>query len=85
MPYEYNPFTGELDYTKEIPELTTDPASPSAQDAWVLRSGSGGAIPDGTPIGLALALTYTGNGGTAYTYQLSYRTNEGTTIRTSLS
>lgn len=64
-----------------IPELTSDPSSPSAEEVWVLRSGSlsGG----GSPIGLLLALTYSGTG--SYTYQLSYYTNEGTTIRTTLS
>tara|TARA_R110000868_G_C10972640_1_gene770674 strand:- start:12856 stop:13152 length:297 start_codon:yes stop_codon:yes gene_type:complete len=71
--------------TGSIPQVSTDPASPAAEDAWVLRSGSGGAIADGTPIGLLLALTYTGNAGTSFSYQFSYRTNEGTTIRANLA
>jgi hypothetical protein len=69
-----------------IPELTTDPTTPAAQSAWVLKSGGGGGIPDGTPIGLfPFTLTYTGAGGTPATYQFSYQTLEGTTIRTTLS
>jgi hypothetical protein len=68
-----------------IPELTSDPASPVAESAWVLRSGSGGAIADGTPIGLLLALTYTDNAGEAYSYLLKYRTKENTTLSVALT
>lgn len=60
-----------------IPELSSDPVSPTAQTAWVL------ATPDGiggTPRGLLLALTYSG----IETYQLSYRTLENTTVRVTL-
>jgi hypothetical protein len=67
-----------------IPEYYTDPVSPVAEQAWVLATGSG-AIADGTPMGLLLALTYTGNGGSGFTYQFSYRTIEGTTKRVTLS
>jgi hypothetical protein len=61
-----------------IPEYTSDPVSPTAETAWVVKSGSG-VIPDGTPIGLLLALTYTGNEG-IFSYQLRYRTLEATTV-----
>lgn len=65
-----------------IPQYNdTDPASPTAQDAWVLRSGS--ASTGGSPIGLLLALTEAGGGG--YSYQFSYYTQEGTIIRAALS
>lgn len=62
-----------------IPQVTTDPASPITGAAWVLHTPSniGGA-----PIGLLLALTQTvGNG----TYQLSYKTSQGTVVRTPLT
>lgn len=80
-----NPFTGKFDFVDKIKQVSTDPSSPKAETAWVLRSGSGGAIPDGTPIGLLLALTYKDNAGVAFTYQFSYRTKEGTTLRTDLT
>jgi hypothetical protein len=85
----FNPFTNTFDYIKNIPQVATDPTSPNAEDAWVLKTGSGatGAIPDGTPIGLLLSLTYTDCPSTTTTllYQFSYRTQEGTTIRAALS
>jgi len=71
-----------------IPELSSDPSSPAAQSAWVLRSGQGGAGLDGisgTPIGFLLLLTYAGVQGVAYSYQFSYRTTENTTVRAALS
>jgi hypothetical protein len=68
-----------------IPQLSADPAAPVAESAWVKRTGSGGAIADGTPIGLLLCLTYTGNAGSSFTYEFSYRTKEGTTLRAALA
>lgn len=56
-----------------IAQVTTDPSAPSAGDIWVLH-GLGG-----DPVGLLLALTKTAQ------YQLSYRTAEGTTVRTVLN
>lgn len=89
--YTFNPFTNKLDDAGSktssvvtIPEYTVDPSVP-AQATWILRSGSGGAIPDGTPIGLLMALTYTSNGGTPYSYQFSYYTKEGTIKRVTIS
>lgn len=91
MGVTWNPFIDNLDFTGPgstgtvtIPEYTSDPGSPAANSAWVLRGGSGGGIPDGTPIGLLLALTYTNNSGSPFTYDFSYRTTEGTTVRASL-
>jgi hypothetical protein len=74
----------EIISSSAIHQVTEDPVSPEAEEAWVLRSGTGGGIADGTPIGLLLALTYTDNGGIPFTYQFSYRTKEGTTKRVSL-
>jgi hypothetical protein len=56
-----------------IPEVTSDPATPVAGQAWVLKEGTG------TPLGLLLAITTAG-----VTYFLSYRTYEGTTVRVQL-
>lgn len=53
-----------------IPVVTSDPVSPADGELWLLRETSG-AVPDGTPIGLLLALTYTGNTGTTLPLQLS--------------
>jgi hypothetical protein len=69
----------------KIPQLNSDPSTPRAESAWVLRTGSGGAIADGTPIGLLLALTYQDNAGVAFSYAFSYRTKEGTTLRAALA
>ena len=66
-----------------IPQLDADPGDPFEESAWVLKSG-GGSIPDGTPIGMLLGLTYT-DVTPINTYQLSYKTKEGTIIRTTLS
>lgn len=66
-----------------IPEVTVDPGDPFEQSAWMLKSG-GDIIPNGTPIGLLLGLTYT-DVTPVNTYQLSYFTKEGTIIRTTMS
>lgn len=86
-----NPSTGDLDAIGgdtntggvTIPQLNSDPSSPTAESAWVLRTGSGGAG-GGKPIGLLLSLTTTGAGG-SLAYQFSYRTKDGTTKRVTLS
>ena len=62
-----------------ITELYSDPVSPTPQQAWVLATPLSSP---GSPIGLLLSLTYAVN---TFSYQLSYRTLEGTTIRTVLS
>jgi len=75
-----------------IKQYSTDPASPKAETAWVLRQGTGGGIvqlsTEGVPMGLLLALTYAtteSTTGISYTYQFSYRNKEGSTIRATLS
>lgn len=59
--------------TPSIPEYTTDPISPAAENVWVLRTTAG------TPVGLLLALTLGID-----IYQLSYKTIEGPIVRTTL-
>lgn len=73
MPSVYSTGNGS-----NIPELTVDPVSPIAESAWVLKTSN---VVSGQPMGLLLALTYSVN---TLTYLLSYRTLEGTTVRTSL-
>ena len=68
-----------------IPELVADPSTPGAQSAWVLKNQGAAGGNAGFPIGLLLALTYSGSGGSATTYQLSYETLENTIIRTAMS
>lgn len=76
----FNPLSGFLDYISQVPELTSDPSNPAPGDIWVLRTISGSA-PDGQPYGMLVTLTQPG----ASTYQLCYRTLEGTTIRVTMS
>lgn len=66
-----------------IPQVDTDPVSPSPGDMWVLKTMIS-SIPDGTSIGILLGITYTDNSGSLIIYQLSYRTKENTTIRVTL-
>jgi hypothetical protein len=100
MPYKFNATTGLLDLVSasadtslatNIPQYDTDPTSPTAQDAWVLKSGTGSTVTGGGVlkgiIGLSTYYISAGvsSGGAATTYQFSYRTKEGTTIRVQLS
>lgn len=64
-----------------IPQLDADPTNPKAQDAWILKTGGSSGV-EGSPIGLLLPLTYVS---ASTTYEFSYRTKEGTTIRIVLS
>lgn len=69
-----------------IPEYTTDPVSPSPEDAWVLKTTSGGSGTSGKVFaygGLGFPLIQAGGGTT--TYQFSYRTLEATTIRVTMA
>jgi len=69
-----------------IPQYSTDPVSPQSETAWVLRS-LVGATGGGTIrafLGLGFPYLTVGSGG-SNSYQLSYRTLEGTTIRGTLS
>ena len=52
MAYKINPFTSKLDKSNDIPQLATDPTSPSRQQSWVLAGGAD----IGSPIGLLLSL-----------------------------
>jgi hypothetical protein len=71
--------------TAGIPQYDTDPASPSAEDAWVLKTPGAPGNPAGSPIGLLLALTSAGSAAGADLYEFSYHTAEGITVRTSLN
>lgn len=68
-----------------IPQYDSDPASPQAQDAWVLRTVSGGAGGGKLQLLFGLGFPVTTTGAQTSTYQLSYRTIEGTTKRVTLS
>lgn len=57
-----------------IPQLMADPLSPSPQSAWVRANM---ITAPGEPIGLLLALTKSIG---TYTYELRYRTLEGTNV-----
>lgn len=65
-----------------VPEYSSDPASPAAEDIWVLRSGS---VSGGGEATFPFPLLFTTAGTGSYTYELSYRTAAGTTIRVSMS
>ncbi len=58
-----------------IDEVTSDPISPRLGQTWMLKKDF-----TGQPMGLLLSLTYAGY----FTYQLSYKTSEGTIIRQTL-
>lgn len=67
-----------------IPQLDADPVSPTAEAAWVLKTG--GAVGGGEIkafLGLGFPFLTTGVG--SATYQLSYQTKEGTIKRVSLT
>ena len=87
MPFSFNPITGQLDLVNRngvISEVSSDPASPAAQDAWVLKT-SGGSGGGTLKAFMGMGFPYlTANSG-ANTYKLSYRTQEGTTVRVTLS
>lgn len=84
MSTTYDYILDELRLKDTIPQVNSDPSAPVAEDAWVLKTTSGGSASAGDAMGLLLALTYSGGGG-ATTYQLSYRTKENTTVRVSLT
>lgn len=92
MGYKFNPFTGTLDNTGSsssgsvsIQQYDSDPGSPAAEDAWVLRTPGIPGNPAGSPIGILMALTSPGSASGADTYQFSYYTIEGTIKRTALN
>lgn len=72
MAYKFNPFTGNLDIAGSGSARLTeyddsDKPSPSAGDAWVKHTTTGG----GKPVGLLLALTEPGGG--TEKWELSYQ------------
>lgn len=84
MGYKFNPFTGNLDNTGNpaftIPEYdNADKPSPVAGDIWIKHTTPTGG---GSPIGLLLALTYSGSG--IEKYELSVHTLASTTKRVEL-
>lgn len=78
----FDALLGKVRFRDRILQLPTDPSNPVSQDAWVLQQGGGGG--EGSPIGLLLSLTNATTAG-AETYELSYRTKEGTTKRVELT
>ena len=81
----FNPFTGKLQLTNKIPQVTSDPSSPLAEDAWILATISGGS--GGGKLNAffgAFPYISPNTGGTA-SYQFSFRTLEGTTKRATLA
>ena len=64
----------------QIPQLTSDPSSPETEAIWVKKTSASTALK--FPL-MALGLTLGGTVGT--TYQLSFRTEEGTTVRATMS
>lgn len=84
--FVFNPLTAKFDVVNvgsggpaTIQELYSDPVTPSPQDTWVLAVEFAGA---GDAMGI-MGLTYSGDLA-GFTYKLSYRTIEGTTVRTDL-
>ena len=69
-----------------IPQLSADPVAPAAQTAWVLRTVAPGAGGGKINCFLGLGFPYLTVGvGGVNTYQFSYRTIEGTTLRANLT
>lgn len=86
MAFKYDSILGKDREKDIIPQLSTDPTSPKAQDTWVLATvsaGSGGGVYKAA-LGLGFPYLSKASGGSS-TYQLSYRTKEGTTKRVSLT
>lgn len=79
MAVKFDPLLKKLRTKDIIPELSSDPASPSQQEAWILKTGGLG---EGESYGLLLTLT---DPGTPVTYALKYRTKENTTISVDLT
>lgn len=80
---KYDPLLDKV-RTRDIPQLSSDPATPKSEEAWVLRSGSasgGGKI----NAFMGLGFPYISAGSASYTYLFKYRTKEGSTISVALS
>ena len=91
-PYKYRSYWRTDDnYTPEdvdalndaVAVVTSDPASPDEQDSWILKV-EAAAIPDGTPMGLLLALTYHGDAGVGPDFYFSYVKEDDNIHRTAI-
>lgn len=82
----FNPLSGNFDSVLSIPQLDSDPSSLSPEDMWVLKTGvsgsGGGKIISFLGLGFVALTT---NSPSTLLYRLSFRTKEGTTVRTTLS
>ena len=68
-----------------IPQLDIDPVAPTAESAWVLKSGGGGIGTGGTIRAImGLGFPYLTRG-VGISYFFSYRTKEGNTKRVALT
>ena len=86
MALKHDPILGTEREVGIIPQLSADPANPKKERAWVLATiggGSGGGEIKAL-MGLGMPYLTPDTGGTA-TYQLSFRTKEGTTKRVTLA
>lgn len=66
--------------SNSIQQLESDPASPAAEEVWVLKAGGAGGSLQWSILQWGLML-----GGGPVTYTLKYRTIEGTTVSVALT
>lgn len=110
MSYRFNPFTGTLDLVGgsttvgggvTVPELDTDPSSPSNGDVWVLREGGQTTTTKVMPVGVLASITKTVTTTTSLEgspiglllaltypgpiYQFSFQSEDGVIRRTELT
>lgn len=64
------------------PQLNSDPVTPGDETLWVLRTGTGGS--GGGEVKALFPFILTPNTGGGYAYELSYRSPDGVTLRTTL-
>lgn len=64
------------------PQLNSDPVTPGDETMWVLRTGSGGS--GGGEVKALFPFILSAGSGGGYTYELSYRSPDGVTLRTTL-
>lgn len=82
--YQSNWYTEKLFTTTDVDNILgavaivsdkdPDPADP--ETAWILRTDTGSAVPDGTATGLLLALTYSDYNSVPLAYQFSYKSED---------
>jgi len=88
-PWKYNSYWNSQDIYKNwftqdqvdailaaITVLINDPTNPANESAWILKSGAD-PIPDGTPMGLLLSLTYTDDAGVTTSFTYKWKTKDG--------